>query len=571
MQTPRAFYTVQKVKASTKHRFLMNHKFSTLALALSLLGTASCNDFLDQYSQDRVVAKSVQDLNELLVGDVYLKSEAVNKGVSANTYGFINILDDDINTTGTSQQGNIGNTAWTQTVAPMYGYFTWQQDVRYNYGRTSKNNDDATLKKLYTRINNVNNIVELIEDMPHSTQEDDALYHRVKGEALFVRSQFYFTLANLYGHPYRLDSANVDLCVPLKLTSYVEHQKDKETQFSRATNAEVYAQMAKDLETAASELTTAPQPDRFRLHRASAEAAILLLSRVYLYMQRWNDAEKAARKVVQSPRAKLTPIAVLQSGKPFLTRNNPEILFTQGSNYLAATDRNTSLTGAPADYCVTQELYDLFSEFDARRNAFFSKNSLSDSIGLTNKYERTNEANHVSDGFTLRTAEAYLNLAEALVMQGKEAEANSVLHQLQRQRIDDKLDDRTGEELVNEIRNERRRELCFEGHRWFDLRRYSVLEKHPLHKTVVHAFNAYTEQNSFLTTHLFTLPSGDAAYTFSLPESFISFDKVPMPNNLRPERVEVKKPRELPELPKEDEEGNNTDTPNSSDAPSTGA
>ena len=571
MQTPRAFYTVQKVKASTKHRSLMNHKFSTLALALSLLGTASCNDFLDQYSQDRVVAKSVQDLNELLVGDVYLKSEAVNKGVSANTYGFINILDDDINTTGTSQQGNIGNTAWTQTVAPMYGYFTWQQDVRYNYGRTSKNNDDATIKKLYTRINHVNNIVELIENMPHSTQEDDALYHRVKGEALFVRSQFYFTLANLYGHPYRLDSANVDLCVPLKLTSYVEHQKDKETQFSRATNAEVYAQMAKDLETAASELTTAPQPDRFRLHRASAEAAILLLSRVYLYMQRWNDAEKAARKVVQSPRAKLTPIAVLQSGKPFLTRNNPEILFTQGSNYLAATDRNTSLTGAPADYCVTQELYDLFSEFDARRNAFFSKNSLSDSLGLTNKYERTNEANHISDGFTLRTAEAYLNLAEALVMQGKEAEANSVLHQLQRQRIDDKLEDRTGEELVKEIRNERRRELCFEGHRWFDLRRYSVLEKHPLHKTVVHAFNAYTEQNSFLTTHLFTLPSGDAAYTFSLPESFVSFDKVPMPNNLRPERIEVKKPRELPELPKEDEEGDNTDTPNSSDAPSTGA
>ena len=536
----------------------MNHKFSTLALALSLLGTASCNDFLDQYSQDRVVAKTVQDLNELLVGDVYLKSYVVNKGVSAGTYGFVNILDDDINTTGTSQQGNVGNTAWTHTVAPMYGFFTWQQDVRYNYGRTNKLNDDATLKTLYTRINHVNNIVDLIDDMPHATEEDAALYHRVKGEALFARSQFYFTLANLYGRPYRLDSAAVDLCVPLKLTSYVEHNKDQETQFSRATNAEVYAQVAKDLETAASELTVSPQPDRFRLHRASAEAANLLLSRVYLYMQRWGDAEKAARRVVESPRAKLATIASLQSGQPFLTRNNAEILFTQGANYLAASDRNTSLTGAPADYCVAQELYDLFSEFDARRNAFFSKNSLSDSLGLTNKYERTTEANHISDGFTLRTAEAYLNLAEALVMQSKEAEANSVLHQLQRQRIDDKLDDRTGEELVNEIRNERRRELCFEGHRWFDLRRYSVLEKYPLHKTIVHAFNAYTEQNSFLTTHLFTLPSGDAAYTFSLPESVVSFDKVPIPNNIRPERVEVKKPRELPELPKEDEEGDNT-------------
>ena len=67
----------------------MNHKFSTLALALSLLGTASCNDFLDQYSQDRVVAKTVQDLNELLVGDVYLKSYVVNKGVSAGTYRYV--------------------------------------------------------------------------------------------------------------------------------------------------------------------------------------------------------------------------------------------------------------------------------------------------------------------------------------------------------------------------------------------------------------------------------------------------------------------------------------------------
>ena len=289
----------------------MNHKFSTLALALSLLGTASCNDFLDQYSQDRVVAKTLQDLNELLVGDVYLKSYVVNKGVSAGTYGFVNILDDDINTTGTSQQGNVGNTAWTHTVAPMYGFFTWQQDVRYNYGRTNKLKDDATLKTLYTRINHVNNIVDLIDDMPHATEEDAALYHRVKGEALFARSQFYFTLANLYGRPYRLDSAAVDLCVPLKLTSYVEHNKDQETQFSRATNAEVYAQVAKDLETAASELAISPQPDRFRLHRASAEAANLLLSRVYLYMQRWSDAEKAARRVVESPRAKLATIASL--------------------------------------------------------------------------------------------------------------------------------------------------------------------------------------------------------------------------------------------------------------------
>ena len=63
-------------------------------------------------------------------------------------------------------------------------------------------------------------------------------------------------------------------------------------------------------------------------------------------MQRWSDAEKAVRRVVESPRAKLATIASLQSGQPFLTRNNAEILFTQGANYLAASDRNTSLTGS---------------------------------------------------------------------------------------------------------------------------------------------------------------------------------------------------------------------------------
>ena len=44
----------------------------------------------------------------------------------------------------------------------------------------------------------------------------------------------------------------------------------------------------------------------------------------------------------------------------------------------------------------------------------------------------------------------------------------------------------SGEELVRFIREERRRELCLEGHRWFDLRRYKVAEKYPQETTVNH-------------------------------------------------------------------------------------
>lgn len=45
---------------------------------------------------------------------------------------------------------------------------------------------------------------------------------------------------------------------------------------------------------------------------------------------------------------------------------------------------------------------------------------------------------------------------------------------------------RDEKELVNFIRSERRRELCFEGHRWPDLRRYAVNTKYPLETTIRH-------------------------------------------------------------------------------------
>ena len=50
------------------------------------------------------------------------------------------------------------------------------------------------------------------------------------------------------------------------------------------------------------------------------------------------------------------------------------------------------------------------------------------------------------------------------------------------------------------------------------------------------------------------LPAGDPAHTFSIPLSVIEFDKVPMPNNIRPKREEVKQPKPLPVLPTDDED-----------------
>lgn len=81
---------------------------------------------------------------------------------------------------------------------------------------------------------------------------------------------------------------------------------------------------------------------------------------------------------------------------------------------------------------------------------------------------------------TFRSAEIYLIAAEAAAhREGQLAVAkNYLLQLLQNRLIEDYFNERkveieamNQEELLAEIQEERARELCFEGHRWFDLRR----------------------------------------------------------------------------------------------------
>lgn len=521
--------------------------YAAIMVASSL--ATSCQDFLDEYSKDLVVAKNVTHLNELLIGDVYLRSHQVDNGMSAQPYAFVNMLDDDINTAGTPLKGNVSSTSWRNVTKPMFGFYAWQQDVRYNSTGTSKIGDDQTWNKLYQRINNANNIIDIIDDMPHQTKEDEALYHRVKGEAHFTRAQFYFALVNLYGQPLNPETADTTKTIPLKLTPYVEHDKDKETQFELASQLKVYQQIVGDLKIACEELTLSPQPMQYHLHRASAEAALILLSRVYLYMQEWTLAEAAAEKVMSTTNYRLTAIV---ADKPFLTPDNKEIIFSQGANYVAPRNLRVSLTAAPAEFCVTRDLYDLFDDTDTRKTAFFAVNSDNDSIQLTNKYERGLELNHISDGWMIRLSEAYLNHAEACTMLGKQTKAIKSYNELRQMRIENYMEeDWSNEELIQAIRDERRRELCFEGHRWFDLRRYGENKQYPLQKTIVHVFNVFSDEGAYENTLLYALPPKDAGYTFAIPNSALEFDKVPMVTHIRPKRkpLEVEEPINVPEIP----------------------
>ena len=515
-------------------------KYIVSTLVAAVLGGSfvGCSDFLSEYSQDMVVAKEVTHFDELLLGSVYIHSGVITYGVSPTAVGgFFNILDDDVNTGRGTGELDQHSTAWRDATQPCFGYFAWQLEVGLSYTGASNYGDNGTWNDLYSRINILNVILDEIKDLPHETDEDEAAYWRVQGEAHFLRGYFYFILANLYGNMYTAETCGQDLCVPLKLTAYVEHDPDKDTQFTRATVGAVYEQVLSDLLLADEYLTRSPQVPEHRLYRASAEAAELMLSRVYLYMQNWSEAEKWADKVIGSQNLSLARTTMLGQGIVFLSDENPEIIFSQGSNYLGCEN---IMTGAAGDFCVTKELYDLYdSENDLRVQTFFTIDNNTDSVGLATKYDRSEVRQRISDAFTLRLAEAYLNKAEACAMQaGKEADACEALNELRANRISGYEDETyTGEGLVSEVRNERRKELCFEGQRWFDLRRYAVNVQYPYKRKITHVLNVCPDEGSdYLFSRYYVLEEDDLAYTFSIPSNTMDFDKVPMPDNPREKR-----------------------------------
>ena len=174
------------------------------------------------------------------------------------------------------------------------------------------------------------------------------------------------------------------------------------------------------------------------------------------------------------------------------------------------------------------------------RRYFFGTNPNSFAYKLQWKYDTT-AIPHVSDIYTLRISEGYLNLAEAYAMQDNTEGANRYLKTLREKRIKGYVHTNyTGEELINEIRLERRKELCFEGHRWFDLRRYAVCEKYPHAQKIIHEFNVFDgNQNFWDHTDIYELPENDPAYVMQIPKSVLEYDETQMPENPRNKRNPV--------------------------------
>ena len=316
-------------------------------------------------------------------------------------------------------------------------------------------------RKIYVAQANANNVIEyapaVIKNYPTYEKECS----NIMGQALLIRAMCHFDQCRAYAQPYNYTPDASHLGVPVLLRAAGANDTP-----SRASVSEVYKQVLADLEQA-STLLTDQIADDYRY--ASLQAVNCMFSRVYLYMEDWENALKYAKQAIGSQQ--------LAQGDAYLKMFDD--LSTQGeaifrlsgvemTGYLKFFYENTC---EPAD-----TLLSLYDKDDIRlkllRNSVGSKRCMKYSASKVPGEEPKRD-----DPFIFRLSEEYLNAAEAAWNLKNYTEARNYIKAIIERAVgtekaNNVLNAYSDASLIDLIRLERVKELCFEGHNFFDITRW---------------------------------------------------------------------------------------------------
>lgn len=341
---------------------------------------------------------------------------------------------------------------------------------RYTYTRTysaTVNNADiaGVWTNAYQGILACNNIID-------ATVTGDAV-NVIKGQAYALRALNYFNLVRLFARPYTDNPAG--LGVPLSL------HYDPFALPTRSTVAQVYTQITADLEQAYNLLGDYDGGSA----RISKYAARALASKVYLYTANYQKAAEYANEVITSSGYSLLPRTAIagywaEQG-PRAIGNRVETLFEVSSDNINNNSYdelvNIYVQGAATygDLLVPESFYNLYPTTDARKALIIpgarNRDGGEDPAYFVNKY--SNAGGNYGPKKIIRLSEVYLIAAEAGARLGQ-ATGLTRLNQLMAQRDPSLVYASTGAQLITNIINERRKELAFEGDRFFDLNRLQL-------------------------------------------------------------------------------------------------
>ena len=411
--------------------------YLALTLALSAPMINSCRDeSLDPtLQQSKDLGTSINTLEDLTA----IVNAGYNRMSQAAYYGRDYIIFGEVRTDNAYSNSNsnrfVTPAAMKMTPNDAYASDTWAQ--------------------IYATIASAN--IAINKDAASISAGTPGEINQIKGEALIMRALGHFDLVKLYGQQHVNGGGMSALGVPYVTTfREVDYLLPK-----RNTVQEVYTMALKDLNDALAMMDPALNRDA---HYFTTDAANALKARMALYFKDYKLAEESALKVIESGNYAVASKAAFPG--TFTTDYTANQIFSiaasetdnMGINGLA----NIYQKGSYGDVAVLKNIFDQFAVGDVRK----------DMITYDGKFYRNTGKYPSRDPFkddipVIRYEEVVLTYAEALFRNGKTAEALVYLNMIPANR---------GAELyaaatLENILLERRKELAFEGFRFYDLAR----------------------------------------------------------------------------------------------------
>lgn len=386
---------------------------------------------------------------------------------------------------------------------------------------------DATLgitseiwEHCFNMINRCNNVLLKLDN---ATEANRTQY---EGEACFLRAYAYFTLVRLFG--------------PVPVTKTPIENYSTLYSYGRSSVDEVYNLIKEDLKTAINNLPDNYSGDNMK-GRATRIAAYTMQADVFMTLQDFTSAQKSIENILtyanqngeklglesdvlrihasDNPMGKEIIFAAQYNNgatvvaNPLMGRSIPAATPSTQPAYIYPDGTKSTITTSQGTSCMLMT-WELYNTFKANSNDQRFQKLVYNGI-YTNEYVSvaSEEVDVTKEGYTYlpvtlkyfdfgnegmttcasgndniiyRFADVLLMYAECLNEIGAPESAANYLNQVRTRAGLANTTAATQEEMDIAIENERMLELCFEGHRWYDLVRREritkVMENHFAHR-----------------------------------------------------------------------------------------